>query len=163
MSDSNMNDVTIRRAAEQDAPALAHLCAQLGYPTDQDVLTPRLAAILGRPDQAVFVAAAPSGEVIGWLHVLTTQYLESEAFAEIGGIVVDERQRRGGAGRALMQAAEAWAVVQGMQSVRLRSNVIREKAHLFYRSIGYQQVKSQYTFEKELDQARGGRTGTPCA
>jgi len=49
-----------------------------------------------------------------------------------------------------MQAAEDWARGQGLRAVRLRSNVIREKAHIFYRSIGYQQVKAQYTFEKEL-------------
>jgi len=149
MNEQN-SKVIIRRAQPTDLTIFTQLCAQLGYPTDEAVFSRRFDTISVDDRQAVFAAEIGDGTVIGWLHVLTTMYLESEPFAEIGGIVVDEQYRRYGAGRALMQAAEDWARGQGLRAVRLRSNVIREKAHIFYRSIGYQQVKAQYTFEKEL-------------
>jgi GNAT superfamily N-acetyltransferase len=150
MSEQHSSLVSIRRAQPADLAELTRLCAQLGYPTETSVFSRRFETIREDENQAVFAAVLTDGRVIGWLHVLTTMYLESDAFAEIGGIVVDELHRRSGAGKALMHAAEEWAKEQGLRAVRLRSNVVRKKAHLFYRSIGYQQVKAQYTFEKEL-------------
>jgi len=49
-----------------------------------------------------------------------------------------------------MQAAEAWTLEKGCTSVYLRSNVIRTRAHKFYKRIGYTIVKSQYAFRKNL-------------
>jgi ribosomal protein S18 acetylase RimI-like enzyme len=77
-------------------------------------------------------------------------YFEIEPFAEIGGLVIAEQQRGLGAGRALMQAAEAWALQQGLQSVRLRSNATRTGAQAFYRRIGYEVEKTQTAFFKQL-------------
>jgi hypothetical protein len=49
-----------------------------------------------------------------------------------------------------MAEAERWSVERGVLEVRLRSNVIRKDAHRFYESLGYANVKSQFTFYKRL-------------
>ncbi len=36
-----------------------------------------------------------------------------------------------------MQQAEPWAKERGCRSVRLRSNVVRPRAHTFYESLSY--------------------------
>ena len=147
----DMLPAEIRTACLSDSEAIGRLCGQLGYPQAIPTVNGRLAEILGKDDQVIYVAVtAGSNEICGWVHALRICYLESEPFAEIGGLVVDAGQRRQGAGRALMQAAEAWAVTQGLKSVRLRSNILREGAHRFYQSIGYVIEKSQYTFVKDL-------------
>jgi GNAT superfamily N-acetyltransferase len=143
------NPVTVRLAVASDAPALAGLCTQLGYPSAPEQIGARLEAILPRPEDAVFVAEA-DGRAAGWIHVFVCRMLEAEPFLEVGGLVVDEARRGSGIGRALMAAGEKWSLERGVLEVRLRSNVIRAEAHRFYESLGYANVKSQFTFYKRL-------------
>jgi GNAT superfamily N-acetyltransferase len=90
------------------------------------------------------------GHVLGWVHVHLYSLLVDDPEAEIGGLVVDEKARGQRIGEKLMQAAEAWTLEKGCLSVYLRSNVIRSRAHEFYKRIGYTIVKSQYAFRKKL-------------
>jgi GNAT superfamily N-acetyltransferase len=139
----------VRPAVPADAPVLASLCSQLGYPSTDGQVAGRLADILSRPDHAVFVTEV-DGQTAGWIHVFVCHMLEAEAFTEVGGLVVDEGWRGLGLGRALMAEAEGWSLERGVLEVRLCSNVIREGAHRFYESLGYARVKSQHTFRKHL-------------
>jgi len=140
---------TIRSAEKNDSPQLAGLAGQLGYPSSAAQVAARLAEILARPDQAVFVAEV-EGQIAGWVHVYACWTVESELYAEIGGLVVDINQRGQGVGKALMAQAETWAGGLGIREVRLRSNILRNEAHQFYQSIGYEIIKTQLTFRKNL-------------
>jgi GNAT superfamily N-acetyltransferase len=141
--------VRVRRGVPADAGPLAGLCTQLGYPSTPEQLAGRLAEILPRPDHAVLVAEV-GGQAVGWIHVFVCRMLEAEPFLEVGGLVVEQTRRGLGIGRALMAEAEEWSRDRGVFEVRLRSNVIREGAHRFYESLGYANVKSQFTFYKRL-------------
>ena len=149
--------LTIRLAALEDGPALAMLCAQLGYPTSPQAVQQRLQHIHGLSDHAVYVAKHPEAGVIGWVHVYVTDLLETDRQAEIGGLVVSEVHRQTGAGKLLMQYAEQWARTQACAAVCLRSNIIREGAHAFYRKIGYREIKRQLTFRKLLSETTAGQ------
>ena len=144
-----MTSPKIRTATLQDGIPLARLAVQLGYPSNPEQVTSRLARIQSRPDQAVFVADL-DGQIAGWVHVYACPTVESELYAEIGGLVVDEQQRGRGVGKALMAQAEDWVREHGIREVRLRSNIIRKEAHLFYAAIGYEKIKSQFTFRKTI-------------
>jgi len=102
------------------------------------------------PQRLVLVAVLPDGRVVGWIQVHRVVFLGGAPFTEIGGLVVDETCRRMGIGRALVRAAEEWTLQHGMVDVSVRSNIIRDGAHAFYRQLGYRLVKTQYTFHKEL-------------
>lgn len=143
-------NMLIRDAECSDAPILAILCEQLGYPVLCDAVESRLQHILSdSAHQCLRVAILPEVGVVGWVHVHIVHFLGSDPFAEIGGLVVDAAHRRGGAGRALMRSAEAWACSRGLKTIRLRSNVLRKDAHQFYQGLGYELTKTQYTFQKE--------------
>lgn len=144
------NDINIREARPEDMAAIAGLCAQLGYAVDAAGVKRRFMLIADNPGHYFRIAVTAAGNVIGWVHALSICYLESEEFIEIGGLVVDGNSRRQGAGRQLMLAVEGWARESGFATIRLRSNVKRLAAHQFYQRIGYQIVKEQYTFVKEL-------------
>ncbi|MBN2388738.1 MAG: GNAT family N-acetyltransferase [Anaerolineales bacterium] len=142
---------TIRPARESDVPALTDLCTQLGYPSTPEQVTHRLTEILPRPDHIVFVAEI-AGKPVGWAHVNLVPVMVLDRLAELAGLVVDKNCRRSGVGRALLSAAEDWARQRGCAELWLRSNVIRTQAHQFYESLGYQRIKSQFTFVKILAQ-----------
>jgi GNAT superfamily N-acetyltransferase len=147
---SSLTDVAVRRATAADAATAAALSGQFGYPATSESIGRRLAAIIDDPDAAVLVAEARGGAVVGWVHVRTLQLLQRDACAEIGGLVVDEGWRRRGIGGRLMAAAEDWARRQGIDLMRLRSNVIRDDAHRFYRRLGYADSKTSLLFTKAL-------------
>ncbi len=144
----------IRRAALADAGRLAVLSGQLGYPATAKQIERRLATLQDDQEQAVFVFEA-DGTVMGWIHVAVRHLLETGTQAEIAGLVIDESCRGQGAGRALMSRAEQWAQSKGCPAVRVRSNVIRSRAHAFYEQLGYRVIKSQKVFQKELPVATG--------
>ncbi len=140
----------IRPMTPADADAAARLATQLGYPSTAAEIERRFHLVEDDPDHGLFVAETADGQVAGWVHVHGRRLLEAEPFAEIGGLVVDEAYRGQGTGRALMAAAERWAAAHGYAEVCVRSNVVREAAHRFYKRLGYRVVKSQHTFRKAV-------------
>lgn len=129
---------------------MAALVRQLGYETTLSEVEERLARILERSDHA-FLLAEADGRPVGWVHAVTSEFVEAERVVVIGGLVVDREHRRQGIGKALMQAAEDWAGSQGCSIVRLRSSTGRTAAHRFYEQLGYANVKTQYSFVKSLE------------
>jgi GNAT superfamily N-acetyltransferase len=151
MTRSEQNkELKVRRAKSADAPQIALLTGQLGYPATTAQIRERLRGIQPVSQNAVFVADAANYGVIGWLHVSKEPLLESEMRAEVNGLVVAEGQRSLGAGARLLAAAEDWARQHGCKSMSVRSNVIRERAHKFYERHGYEHYKTQKSFRKPL-------------
>lgn len=142
--------LTIRAAELRDLQAIGDLCGQLGYEVDRDRMQRRFMQIMQDPAQILRVASDNCNGLAGWAHALPVCYLEAEAFIEIGGLVVNKSCRRMGIGQALMTSVEDWAREIGITTIRLRSNINRQGAHQFYRNIGYEIVKQQYTFVKKL-------------
>jgi GNAT superfamily N-acetyltransferase len=140
---------SIRRAQPEDADRLAALSTALGYPMTPAEAVRRLGEIAGHPDHAILVAAA-AGRVEGWIQVSLPRIFEAPLQAEIAGLIVDESTRGGGLGRQLLEAAEAWAREQGCVAIRVRSNVIRERAHAFYKREAFREIKTQKVFEKNI-------------
>lgn len=138
-----------RPALAADAAAIGELSAQLGYPSTPQQVQTRLERF-NPDDEAAFVAEDQPGKVIGWIHVFTARHLQSEPFAELGGLVVDQDYRGKGVGTALMNAAEDWAKRRGFTMLRLRSRSTRTDAHRLYDRQGYSRVKSQIVFDKKI-------------
>ena len=125
---------------------------QLGYEVAAPLVAERLARMLARGDQQ-FLVAELDGDVIGWVHVAIMEYVETGAFAVIGGLVVDRHHRKKSIGRLLMTGAETWAREHGCSIVRLWSSAFRTESHRFYEHLGYANIKTQYSFVKPLDPA----------
>jgi GNAT superfamily N-acetyltransferase len=143
------SELKIRRAKDSDAAHLAALSGELGYPVTAAEMRLRLRRLKPAADNAVFVAET-HGEVIGWLHVSVDRLMEVPLRAEINGLVVGEKQRSNGAGARLLGAAETWARGKKCVNMSVRSNVVRERAHVFYERNGYEHYKTQKAFRKPL-------------
>jgi GNAT superfamily N-acetyltransferase len=142
--------VKIRKARLSDARPIAVLSGQLGYPTTVRQMSVRLRSTLKAKDSACFVGETKQAGVIGWIHVSITPLLEVEKRAELNGLVVDEKVRSRGAGAMLLEIGENWARKRGCAGMSVRSNVIRDRAHLFYLRQGYEHYKTQKAFRKAL-------------
>ena len=149
MAETEAGGVEIGAAAPADAPELARLSSQLGYPMTPQEAAARLADLDGRPDHLLLVARS-GGRAAGWLQVSRTRIFETPDSAEIAGLVVDEEQRGRGIGPRLLREAEEWARRSGCVALRVRSNVLRGRAHAFYVREGYGEIKQQKVFEKVL-------------
>jgi GNAT superfamily N-acetyltransferase len=142
--------MNIRRAKVNDASDIAELSAQLGYPIESGYVECFLEQIEQDEGHCVFLAELDMGTVVGWIHIYKAERLTGLPFAEIGGLVIEKGSRGQGLGSELLSEAEKWARSKNCQKMLIRSNVIREQAHRFYQSAGYQLVKSQNVFTKKL-------------
>jgi GNAT superfamily N-acetyltransferase len=96
------------------------------------------------------VADDVDGGVLGWIHAAHIVLLDSDPYVEIKALVVDEAARGRRIGQELVAAAEGWARALPCLQMRVRSNVLRERAHGFYERHGYRLAKTQRVFDKRL-------------
>lgn len=139
----------IRGAQVGDAAEMARLAGELGYPMSSAEMMRRLDLLLTDARHHVAVVA-DEDQLLGWVHVEHRVSLEGGERAELMGLVVDSTVRRQGWGKALLDAAESWALAQGLSTLTVRSNVARHSSHPFYESFGYTRSKTQHVYAKKL-------------
>jgi GNAT superfamily N-acetyltransferase len=141
--------VSIRSINENDAAEIAELSRQLGYPLAVEQISRNIQAVISSDDHDAFVAVC-DGKLAGWIGVAQTVMIESVPYCEINGLVIDEDYRGNGLGRLLVEKARQWAKQKGNQTVRLRCNVVRKEAHLFYEHLGFKETKQQKNYEIQV-------------
>lgn len=127
----------VRPVRLSDAPRVAALLTELGYPHDATAARARISAWQAESDGTVLVAE-DGGVAAGLIAVHRIPYFErGGAFARIVALSVDPGSRRAHIGRRLVDAAEAWAAARGCHTLEVTSRRRREDAHAFYRALGY--------------------------
>lgn len=134
-----MSPVQIRDATVSDAAGLSPLFATLGYPVAPGLLRSRLEALLRDDPTARVLLALEGDRVIGMATLHATPVLHRPtAVARVTALVVLPEVQGSGAGKALMQAAEAHFVAAGYRRIEVTSGPTHAAAHDFYRHLGYQ-------------------------
>ncbi len=136
----------IRKAAAKDIPALLELYKQLSFnPGDYlaasvDDCKKILKRIEKFPGAALYIAEE-DGKVVGttFLAILPAFAHQTKPFAVIEYVVVEEKLRSRGIGKALMDYCRERAKEAGCYKIMLASSKQRTRAHEFYRSLGYQE------------------------
>lgn len=141
--------MTVRPARTEDAGAIAALCAQLGYPSTHEQIVDRLATLGSGAEHAVLVAVEHD-RVLGFMQVSVHHSIESGAWTEIDGLVVDTAHRGRGIGTALVAEALTWARARGTTRLRVRTNQTRADAHRFYEREGFTVSKSQRVYDRPV-------------
>jgi N-acetylglutamate synthase-like GNAT family acetyltransferase len=145
--------VSIRRATEDDAGAIAILADELGYAVRAKIMRSRIQAILASAADTLIVAVDSSGTVVGWLQAHAAHIVESGFCVEITGLIVSPARRRQGVGRSMVANAEHWARTISAEAVVVRSNIKRVESHSFYQSLGYTSTKTQVVYRKPCRRA----------
>ena len=117
---------SIRRARTSDAHAVAELLEELGYKQPVEFFTERLEIFGRKPDELVLVAEQ-DGEVIGVLAFRAFLYFhEPGKQGRIIALVVSDKVRSKGAGRALVAEAEQFAKECGCKRMEVTTGTQRE-------------------------------------
>jgi GNAT superfamily N-acetyltransferase len=140
----------LRAPGPEDYSRVAELARQLGYPSTAEQIRSRLDGMRNSDQYAVYVAELPEGKVAGWIGVSIFRTVAVDPCAEINGLVVDSDVRSLGIGSALVGIAEEWARSKGCNGISVQSNVKRDGAHRFYERHGFQHIKTQKAFRKDL-------------
>jgi GNAT superfamily N-acetyltransferase len=135
-----MTDLIIREIQPTDAPDVARLVTQLGYPSSENEIAQRL-TVLARLPEYVFFVAEWKGRIVGLVGAYMDYALEfSGPCGQLTGLVVDEPFRGRGIGRRLMEWIEGWLRDCGTARLTLTSGKQRIDAHTFYRRLGYDET-----------------------
>jgi GNAT superfamily N-acetyltransferase len=142
--------VRIRDARADDWPKVSDLLAELGRPDvredeDEPQHGTAFARYLERPD-AIALVAEDDGTLVGFVDVEFRQrlnFLSPQAW--VPDLVVSERVRRRGVGRALLAAAEERARERGCWGMTLESATWRIESHAFYERVGWSQTGRSFT------------------
>jgi GNAT superfamily N-acetyltransferase len=127
----------LREATPADAPAIADLVTQLGYPSTEAQAARRLEQILSNPEWVTLVAEE-AGQVLGFGGLQRTLSYEHDGpVAKIVALVVDQGARRQGVGEAIVRGLERRAVGMGVSRMAVNSANHRADAHAFYEKLGY--------------------------
>ncbi|MES2416806.1 MAG: GNAT family N-acetyltransferase [Bacteroidota bacterium] len=125
---------------------IAALSEQLGYKSTTEEISQRLNKVITSENDCLFIAII-NNEVVGWIHGFYTIRVESEAFVEIAGLVVDRKWYRRQIGKSLITAVCEWALAFGPVKIRVRCQITRVESHQFYQKIGFSLNKQQMVFE----------------
>jgi ribosomal protein S18 acetylase RimI-like enzyme len=133
--------IRIRPAIPDDADGAVALVAQLAeYASGAPAAGApgRFRAMLGAPNQAIFVAEDTDGRLCGLLTVGHQPGLwHSGPSALIQELVVHVATRRQGVGRALIEAAVHWARAAGCSEIGVSTELDNVAAQAFYHRTGF--------------------------
>jgi len=133
----------IRVATRDDLSTLNDLYAEMdGEPElPAETVETLFEQIRAIPDYRIYIAAW-EGEAVGTFSLLTVptfMHRGFHKFAVLDAVTVTPSCRGRGIGREMMKEAIALAAEAGCYKVTLSSNVKRDRAHGFYRSLGFDQ------------------------
>lgn len=136
--------VYIRPAVLEDAPGVAALLVELGYPCTSDEAALRLVNLREEPEQQLWIAQE-HGEAIAMIAIDIRYYLPLGArTCRITALVVHDTFHGRGIGKRLLREAEQRARQAGATRVELTTAMHREAAHQFYKACGYENASLRF-------------------
>lgn len=141
------NPVQVRDAGTEDVPVLLKLWSGVLARAERDTgasdaeARAGVARIAADPDQRLVVAVL-DGRVVGAVHLIRAPLspIHSEMGVHLTHMQVEEASRRHGAGRALVEAAVAWAEEKDTVHVLSAAWVGSRDANRFMARLGFAQI-----------------------
>ncbi len=142
--ETDSGSLRIREAELSDAPAIAGLLTELGYPACTGFAHARIAAIAGRRRERILVAEQ-AGSVAGFLSLHCTPLMtESAPAGRVTALCIGAPFRSTGIGAQLLAEAERIARSWGCGKMEVTTSAHRTRAHAFYEREGYEECPKLY-------------------
>lgn len=143
----------VRAYRDSDWTEWLRMSAALFPQHSAEALAPDMRVHRARSDAEVFVVERDDGSIAGFVEVGARQYADGCETSPVGYVeawYVDPDARRSGYGRALLEAAEAWARDRGYREMASDAQLGNDVSHAAHLSSGYQEVDRVVQFRKEL-------------
>lgn len=143
-----MKPLHIRKSNLADMPAIIALYQQPDMDNGNAVTADKAEALFHKiasyPDYQFYVATLATeteDKIVGVFGLLIMDNFGhcGTPSAIVEGVCVEENYQGKGIGKAMMKAAQEKAKAAGCYKLALTSNIKREQAHRFYRSLGFEQ------------------------
>lgn len=149
-----MTNVTIRPVRESDTADWLAMRAAL-WPNEADEHERHVAAYFVAPpaDAPTLIARTADGRAAGFAELSVRSCAEgctTSAVAYLEGWFVRADCRREGVGRALINAAEAWARGRGLTEFASDAEIHNDTSRLAHEGLGFEEVAAVRCFRKPL-------------
>jgi ribosomal protein S18 acetylase RimI-like enzyme len=138
-----MENVTIRKAALADIPAMVELLRQL-FAIEEDFTfnaanhQKGLHLLINSHNRGIALVAEKNGLVIGMVTGQTNiSTVEGTLALTLEDMVIDEMHRGKSVGTNLMNCVMEWAKIQGIPRMQLLADKTNESALAFYKKLGW--------------------------
>ena len=135
----------IRRAIEKDIPRILELYRQLSFEPEKYRAAPlkdclKIFRQMSQYPGYTLLVAEDNGLAVGTTvqAILPGFAHGTSPFAVVEYVVVDEKYRSKGIGKLLMESVISLAKEAGCYKIMLTSDLRRERAHKFYKSLGFE-------------------------
>jgi aminoglycoside 6'-N-acetyltransferase I len=152
-----MSNFKIRSARPEDRAEWLRMRKALWEDCPGEQQVREMEEILAGDTEAVFVADRPEGRLCGFVEASIRPWAigcDSTPVGYVEGWYVDEDVWRRGVGRALVQAAEAWARSRGCRQMASDAELWNTISHQAHGALGYEETARLVLFKKDLDQRR---------
>lgn len=144
---SDPSAITFRMASAADAPTIAALFTDEGYPAGPSDIRTRLRRFASSTSRVV--VAEHEGVILGFIAVHALPRFEHDDWIlRVLALVVDAGARERGVGHALMAEAERIGREVGATFVEVTAGHHRPEARHLYESLGYDSTVTAYLRKK---------------
>ncbi len=146
--------VTVRNAGPEDRAEWLRMRKALWNDCPDEDQEREIDEMLESDREEVFFAERPGGGLGGFLEASIRPWAdgcEARPVGYVEGWYVDPDLRRRGVGRALVEAAEAWARSKGCRQMASDAELWNEVSHRAHGALGYEETARLVLFKKDLD------------
>lgn len=148
-----MNTILIRGPRDGDRPEWLRMRRALWDDCPVDVQEREMDEYLFESVNRVFLAERPDGRLCGFLEAAIHPWAvgcEQRPVGYIEGWYVDTDVRQQGVGKALVEAAEAWARSQGCRQMASDAQIENLTSQQAHSALGYEETYRLVFYKKEL-------------
>jgi len=139
----------IRRCMVSDAKHIYELCRiSLGYDFTEEQVEANVRRLMGSPENLLMVAVDEDDEVVGFIHASNHDPVYAPPMKDIMALAIYDDYRHKGIGKQLVAAVEDWAAHTGAHGLRVNSGIEQKSAVIFYKSCGFDYIKTLYNLRK---------------
>jgi aminoglycoside 6'-N-acetyltransferase I len=146
--------IVIRGASPEDRAEWLRMRRALWDDCPDDEHEREIDEIVASEPEEVFFAERPDGGLCGFLEAALRSRADGCETTPVGyieGWYVDPDMRLQGVGKALVEAAEAWARSQGCRQMASDAELWNIVSHQAHGALGYQETDRVVQFKKDLD------------
>lgn len=149
-----VGNIIVRKLVEEDSAGWLRLRRMLWDELTEEEHLREMLDIYGHPEtQLILVAATADGDIIGFMEASIRPFVEDCRTDHVGyleGWFVSPDYRNQGVGRALVEAAEAWAKQNGCEEMASDSEIGNESSLNVHLRLGYSETSRLVHLRKDI-------------